>query len=99
MTKERKHDGVTDSNDRQCASYRLSRLGDGRDRARTGGRRGRLGIAAASLSAGPALVGEAVVAFFGENQMIEEGDAEEVASFTQPFGQDAIFWARSNVSR
>jgi hypothetical protein len=38
------------------------------------------------------LVGEAVVAFFGENQMIEERNPEEFAGLAQPFGQDAIFW-------
>jgi hypothetical protein len=52
---------------------------------------GGLGVAAAALSAGPALVGEAVVAFFGENEMIEERNPEQFASFAQSFGQDAIF--------
>jgi hypothetical protein len=78
---------------------RPGRLGDGGDWARAGGRRGGLGVAAAALSAGPALVGEAVVAFFGQNEMIEEGDAEEFTGLAQPFGQDAIFGTGRDVAR
>ncbi len=36
----------------------------------------RLGIAAPLLGARPALVGEAVVPFVGQNQMVEERNAE-----------------------
>jgi hypothetical protein len=59
---------------------RPGRLGNGGDRARVGGRRGGLGVAAAALSAGPALVGEAVVALFGEDEMIEERNAEQITA-------------------
>jgi hypothetical protein len=59
----------------------------------------RLGVAAAALSAGPALVGEAVVALFGEDEMIEQGNAEQFSRLAQPFGQDAIFGARRDVTR
>ena len=76
MAKEFQHDGATDSNHWQCAGCRSGRLGDGGDWTRPGGRRRGLGVAAAPLSAGPALVSEAVVAFFGENEMIEKRNAE-----------------------
>jgi hypothetical protein len=63
-----------------------------------GGRRGGLGVAAAALSAGPALVGEAVVAFFGEDEMVQQRNAEQISRLAQPFGQDAIFWARRDIA-
>ena len=98
MTKEKEHDGFADSNHRQCIGYRPSCLGNGRDRACAGGGWRRLGVAAPALSAGPALVSEAVVALFGQNQMIEEGDAEQFTGLAQPFGQDAVFGARRDVT-
>ena len=58
-----------------------------------------MGVAALALSAGPALVGKAVVPLLGLNQMIEEGNAEEVAGLAQPFGQDAIFGTWHDIAR
>ena len=51
------------------------------------------------LGARPALVGEAIVSFVGKDEMIEQGNAKEVASVTQPFGQGAIFRARGDIAR
>ena len=99
MAKEFQHDGATDSNHWQCAGCRSGRLGDGGDRAGVGGRWGRLGVAAAPLSAGPALVREAVIALFGQNQMIEEGDAEQFTGLAEPLSQDAIFGTGRDVTR
>ncbi len=39
-------------------------------------RRGRLGVAAAPLGAGPPLRRQSVVAFVGQDEVIQEGDAE-----------------------
>jgi hypothetical protein len=64
-----------------------------------GGRRGGLGVAAAALSAGPALVGEAVVAFFGEDEMVQQRNAKQISRLAEPFGQDAIFWAGCDITR
>jgi hypothetical protein len=61
------------------ALARPGRLGDGGDRARVRGRRSGLGVAAAALSAGPALVGKAVVAVFGEDEMIQQRNAEQIS--------------------
>ena len=97
MAKEREHDRATNPNDRQCVGDRPGRLGDGRDRARTRGRRRSLGVAALALSARPALVGEAVVVFFGEDEMVKESNPEEVAGLAQSFGQDAIFGTGRDV--
>jgi hypothetical protein len=99
MTKKEQYDGVTNSNHRECTGCRSGRLGDGGDRAGVGGCRGGLGVAAAPLSARPALVGEAVIAFFGEDEMIEKRNAEQFSGLTQPLGQDAIFRARRDVPR
>ena len=51
------------------------------------------------LGARPALVGEAIVSFVGKDEMIEQGNAEEVASVAQAFGEHAIFRARRDVAR
>ena len=98
MAKEFQHDGATNSNHWQCAGCRSGRLGDGGDRAGVGGRRGGLGVAAAPLSAGPALIGKAVIPLLGQNQMVEEGDAEQFTGLAEPLGQDAVFGTRSDVS-
>ncbi len=97
MTRERDYDGATNSNDRQCLGHRPGRLGDSGNWSRAGGRRGGLGVAAVALSAGPALVGEAVVVFFGEDEMVEESNPKEVAGLAQSFGQDAIFGTGRDV--
>ena len=44
-------------------------------------------------------VGETAVAFLGQNQVIEESNAEEFASLAQPFGQDTIHRAGRDIAR
>ena len=48
--------------------------------------------------AGPALVREAVVALFGEDEMVQQRNAEQIGRLAQPFGEDAIFGARRDVT-
>ena len=98
MAKEFQHDGATNSNHWQCAGGRSGRLGHGGNRAGVGGRRGGLGVAAAALSAGPALVGKAVVTLLSEDEMIEKRNAEEFTRLTEPLGQDAVFGTRRDVT-
>ena len=43
-------------------------------------------------------VGEAVVAFFSEDEMIQEWDAEQVGALPESAGEGAIFWAGCHIA-
>ena len=47
---------------------------------------------------GPALVGEAVAAFVSEDEMIQEGDAEQVGALPESAGEHAILWAGGRIA-
>jgi len=47
---------------------------------------------------GPALIGEAVVAFVCEDKMVEQADAEEIGALPESAGEHAIFWAGRHIA-
>jgi hypothetical protein len=50
------------------------------------------------LCAGPSLIGEAIVALVGEDEMIQECDAEQVGPLPKPAGEDAILLAGGGIA-
>jgi hypothetical protein len=47
---------------------------------------------------GPALIGEAVAAVISENEMVKQGDAEQVGPLPESAGEDAILLAGGGIA-
>ena len=97
--KERMYDCATNSDHRPSARHRPGRVGDGGYWHRTRSGRRRVGIAADPLSSRPALIREAVIVVIGQNQMVEERNAEQFARVAQALREHMIFWTRSRIAR
>ena len=66
-----------------------------------GGRRDQNAPARVGVSpslTGPALIGEAIVALVGEDEMIQEHDAEQLGSLPEPAGEHAILVAGRGIA-
>ena len=66
-----------------------------------GGRRDQNAPARVGVSpslTGPALIGEAVAALVGENEMVEQADAEQVSTLLEPAGEDTILFAGRHIA-
>ena len=48
---------------------------------------------------GPALIGEAIVAFVSEDEMVQQSDAEQVGALLESAGEHAIFLAWGDIAR
>ena len=47
----------------------------------------------------PPLIGEAVVVLVGEDEMVEQSDAEQVGALLESAGEHAIFLAWGDITR
>ena len=50
------------------------------------------------LRTGPALIGEAIVALVGEDEMIQEGNAEQLSALPESASEDAILLAGRRIA-
>ena len=53
----------------------------------------------AAAESGPAVIGEAIVAIFPEDEMIQERDPQQFSGLPQALSQDPIFLTWRRVSR
>ena len=67
-----------------------------------GGRRDQNALARVGVSpslTGPALVGKAVAALVGVDEMVEQSDAEQIGALLEPVGEHTILFAGCHITR